>query len=183
MQRISTCTPNIRQLSLMGNPGVRSTFNGGSLLENNEYMWVLSRSLLLSGAIFFKLSHFRMYVIRLLPNLDYLDDVKISADQRIRATASASGHTMNLQHSLQHFAEHSISVPNMRTISKYDAKMDCYFEKHRNGLPKYASLKRSGSRFDRFWNRFWCEFFKFSIFICVSTAPVFSIVCSILFSA
>lgn len=42
MHQISICTPNIRQLSLMGNPGVRSTFNGGTSLDNNEYMWVLS---------------------------------------------------------------------------------------------------------------------------------------------
>lgn len=38
IQRCKICTPNLRQLSLMGNPGIRSTFNGGSLLENNDYM-------------------------------------------------------------------------------------------------------------------------------------------------
>lgn len=38
VQRINICTPNIRQLSLMGNPGVRSSFNGGTSLENNDYM-------------------------------------------------------------------------------------------------------------------------------------------------
>lgn len=39
IHRINVCTPNIRQLSLMGNPGVRSLLNGGSSIEHNEYMY------------------------------------------------------------------------------------------------------------------------------------------------
>lgn len=118
---------------------------------------------------------FRMYVTGFLPNLDYLDDIKITADQRIRATAPTNVYMMN--HSLRNFAEHSMSVPNMRSISKYDAKMDIHMRKHQNGLPIHA-LKRSGSRFNRFW--FDLEhFFKSNSYLqlclssCLITTPVF----------
>lgn len=38
VHRIRICTPNVRQLSLMGNPGVRSLLNGGSTQQHNDYM-------------------------------------------------------------------------------------------------------------------------------------------------
>ncbi|XP_055324292.1 leucine-rich melanocyte differentiation-associated protein-like [Sitodiplosis mosellana] len=99
VQRINICTPNIRQLSLMGNPGVRSSFNGGSTLENNDYM---------------------MYVIGSLPKLDYLDDVKITDCQRKMARAHTrllawNGASIN-------FGENYSSGTSMMTILKHDAK-------------------------------------------------------------
>lgn len=38
IHRLKVCTPNLRQLSLMGNPGSLSLLNGGSVLENNDYL-------------------------------------------------------------------------------------------------------------------------------------------------
>lgn len=56
IQRCKVCTPGIRHLSLMGNSGVRSTLNGCSSLENNDYMlvfYMFTSHLLLSNVIFF----------------------------------------------------------------------------------------------------------------------------------
>lgn len=38
IQRLKICAPNLRQLSLLGNPGALSIFNGASSVEHNDYM-------------------------------------------------------------------------------------------------------------------------------------------------
>lgn len=40
VKRIQACCPNLRQLSLLGNPGILSTFNGGTSLEHLDYRCV-----------------------------------------------------------------------------------------------------------------------------------------------
>lgn len=40
INRLQACCPNLRQLSLLGNPGISSTFNGGTAIEHFDYRWV-----------------------------------------------------------------------------------------------------------------------------------------------
>lgn len=71
--RIRDCCPSLRYLSLMGNPGATSSFNGNSTLEHNDY---------------------RMMVISILPQLRHLDDVEVTSAQR--AQARQYKHTYNI---------------------------------------------------------------------------------------
>lgn len=61
VHRIRDCCPSLRYLSLMGNPGATSSFNGNSTLEHNDY---------------------RLMVIGALPQLQHLDDAEVTASQR-----------------------------------------------------------------------------------------------------
>lgn len=38
MHRLKVCTPYVKQLSMLGNPGCLSQFNGASTVEHNDYM-------------------------------------------------------------------------------------------------------------------------------------------------
>ncbi|XP_053687279.1 uncharacterized protein LOC128736813 [Sabethes cyaneus] len=62
--RVRDCCPSLRILSLLGNPGATSSFNGNSTLEHNDY---------------------RMMVIGVLPQLRHLDDAEVTASQRAQA--------------------------------------------------------------------------------------------------
>ncbi|XP_055618945.1 leucine-rich melanocyte differentiation-associated protein-like isoform X2 [Toxorhynchites rutilus septentrionalis] len=64
VHRIRDCCPSLRYLSLLGNPGATSSFNGNSTLEHNDY---------------------RMMVISILPQLRYLDDAEVTEAQRVQA--------------------------------------------------------------------------------------------------
>lgn len=64
LYRIRDCCPQLKQLSLMANPGAMSSFNGNSSIENNDY---------------------RMLVISILPHLRHLDDTLVSGSQRTQA--------------------------------------------------------------------------------------------------
>lgn len=64
LYRIRDCCPSLRILSLLGNPGATSSFNGNSTLEHNDY---------------------RMMVISILPQLRYLDDAEVTSAQRVQA--------------------------------------------------------------------------------------------------
>lgn len=68
-----------------------------------------------------------MYVIRNLPNLEHLDDIKITDDLRALATAHDSS---NSNHVNIYFRKTYPSVPNMQTIWKYDTKINQSFSKH-----------------------------------------------------
>ncbi|EJY57579.1 AAEL005312-PE [Aedes aegypti] len=71
--RIRDCCPSLRYLSLMGNPGATSSFNGNSTLEHNDY---------------------RMMVISILPQLTHLDDAEVTSAQRVQAKQYK--HTYNI---------------------------------------------------------------------------------------
>lgn len=64
VHRIRDCCPSLRYLSLLGNPGATSSFNGNSTLEHNDY---------------------RMMVISVLPQLRHLDDAEVTTSQRAQA--------------------------------------------------------------------------------------------------
>ncbi|XP_037026029.1 leucine-rich melanocyte differentiation-associated protein-like isoform X2 [Bradysia coprophila] len=72
--RIQACCPNLRHLSLIGNPGILSAFNGASVLEHYDY---------------------RMYVISVLPKLQYLDDSVITEGQRQLANSNKRAYAMS----------------------------------------------------------------------------------------
>ncbi|XP_058829517.1 leucine-rich melanocyte differentiation-associated protein-like isoform X1 [Topomyia yanbarensis] len=69
--RIRDCCPSLRYLSLLGNPGATSSFNGNSTLEHNDY---------------------RMMVISVLPQLRHLDDAEVTSSQRIQARQFRHNH-------------------------------------------------------------------------------------------
>lgn len=62
--QIKSCCPSITYLSLLGNPGATTMFNGSTVLEQNDY---------------------RMYVIGQLQTLNYLDDILVTETQRAQA--------------------------------------------------------------------------------------------------
>lgn len=64
VHRIRECCPSLRYLSLLGNPGATSSFNGNSTLEHNDY---------------------RMMVLAVLPQLRHLDDAEVNSSQRAQA--------------------------------------------------------------------------------------------------
>ncbi|XP_031620200.1 leucine-rich melanocyte differentiation-associated protein-like [Contarinia nasturtii] len=121
VHRINICTPNIQQLSLMGNPGIRSTFNGGSSLENNDYM---------------------MYVIGNLPYLEVLDDARITDDQREVAIANVSSLAINGTASINFHKHYTSEITNRPTILKHDAKAIRHFGQL---VPKRSTYKFDGA--------------------------------------
>ncbi|XP_049297532.1 leucine-rich melanocyte differentiation-associated protein-like isoform X3 [Anopheles funestus] len=72
--RIRECCPLLKYLSLMGNPGATSSFNGNSTLEHNDY---------------------RLFVISILPQLRYLDDSEVTAAQRTQAKSFKQSYNLN----------------------------------------------------------------------------------------
>lgn len=64
LRRLQTSCPSLEQLSLLGNPGCQSTFNGGTLAEHTDY---------------------RLFVIGALPQLVHLDDGVVTDAQRKQA--------------------------------------------------------------------------------------------------
>lgn len=72
--RIRECCPSLKYLSLMGNPGATSSFNGNSTLEHNDY---------------------RLFVISILPQLRYLDDAEVTAAQRTQAKSFKHSYNLN----------------------------------------------------------------------------------------
>lgn len=64
LRRLQTSCPSLEQLSLLGNPGCQSTFNGGTLAEHTDY---------------------RLFVIGALPQLEHLDDGAVTEAQRKQA--------------------------------------------------------------------------------------------------
>uniref|UniRef100_A0A182MTQ8 U2A'/phosphoprotein 32 family A C-terminal domain-containing protein n=1 Tax=Anopheles culicifacies TaxID=139723 RepID=A0A182MTQ8_9DIPT len=72
--RIRECCPSLKYLSLMGNPGATSSFNGNSTLEHNDY---------------------RLFVISILPQLRYLDDSEVTAAQRTQAKSFKQSYNLN----------------------------------------------------------------------------------------
>lgn len=91
IQRIDICTPNIRQLSLIGNPGMRSSFNGGTSIENDDYMYVFVVALNVCLKFnFYTHLNCRIFVIGILQHLEYLDDVKITDTQRTKSRLLAN---------------------------------------------------------------------------------------------
>ncbi|XP_058125253.1 leucine-rich melanocyte differentiation-associated protein-like [Anopheles ziemanni] len=72
--RIRECCPSLKYLSLMGNPGATSSFNGNSSLEHNDY---------------------RLFVISLLPQLRHLDDSEVTAAQRTQAKSFKHSYNLN----------------------------------------------------------------------------------------
>lgn len=72
--RIRECCPSLKYLSLMGNPGATSSFNGNSTLEHNDY---------------------RLFVISILPQLRYLDDGEVTAAQRTQAKSFKQTYNLN----------------------------------------------------------------------------------------
>lgn len=72
--RIRECCPSLKYLSLMGNPGATSSFNGNSSLEHNDY---------------------RLFVISVLPQLRHLDDSEVTAAQRTQAKCFKQSYNLN----------------------------------------------------------------------------------------
>ncbi|XP_053666645.1 leucine-rich melanocyte differentiation-associated protein-like [Anopheles marshallii] len=72
--RIRECCPSLKYLSLMGNPGATSSFNGNSTLEHNDY---------------------RLFVISILPQLRYLDDSEVTPAQRTQAKNFKQSYNLN----------------------------------------------------------------------------------------
>lgn len=79
-----------------------------------------------------------MYVIGSLPKLEYLDDVKITDDQRAMSRAHYNSYAINTPF---HFNEHYSNDINMITMTKHDAKTVRHFGK--------LMPKRDISKFDR----------------------------------
>lgn len=75
-----------------------------------------------------------MHVIRALPNLDYLDDIKITAGQRAMARAHVNARALN--GSTINFRAEFSSTPNLLAIRKYDTKSRRQSAKHGNAIPK-----------------------------------------------
>lgn len=67
LRRLQTSCPSLEQLSLLGNPGCQSTFNGGTLAEHTDY---------------------RLFVIGALPQLVHLDDSAVTEAQRSQAAVN-----------------------------------------------------------------------------------------------
>ncbi|KAJ8955008.1 hypothetical protein NQ318_000440 [Aromia moschata] len=63
-RKLQRSCPNIKYLSLMGNPVAPSYLNGGS---------------------FYDYLHYRLFIISLFPNLIHLDDKAVTPDQRMEA--------------------------------------------------------------------------------------------------
>lgn len=72
--RIRDCCPSLKYLSLMGNPGATSSFNGNSTLDHNDY---------------------RMMVISILPQLHHLDDQEVTPAQRNQAKQQKSTYNIS----------------------------------------------------------------------------------------
>ncbi|KFB35643.1 AGAP007552-PA-like protein [Anopheles sinensis] len=72
--RIRECCPSLKYLSLMGNPGATSSFNGNSSLEHNDY---------------------RLFVISVLPQLRHLDDSEVTPAQRTQAKSFKHSYNLN----------------------------------------------------------------------------------------
>lgn len=88
-----------------------------------------------------------MFVIRICPNLDYLDDMKITDGQRALARAYVNARALN--GSPNNIRSEFSSTPNLLTIWKYDARTRRHHTKHGNVVPKLV-LKPNDSQSERF---------------------------------
>lgn len=105
----------------------------------------------------------RMYVIGSLPNLEYLDDVKISDEQR--AMARAHINTYSINGVPINFVEHFSNTAHMLTNSKYDGRTHRRYTKFGNGINKLVP-KRNGTKIDRLWVQFTFRFFLHWYYVC-----------------
>lgn len=95
IKRLEICCPNLKQLSLFGNPGISSTFNGGTALEHVDYRY--TKKILNVDNIFRQLIFlfYRMFVISILSRLQYLDDTIVTDAQRIQSKTYKSAYSSN----------------------------------------------------------------------------------------
>lgn len=81
-----------------------------------------------------------MCVIRSLPNVEYLDDLKVTDDLR----ALAHGHDdKKINHFHINFRKAYPSLPNMQTIWKYDTKAKRSISKHGNSFENLNLMLKS----------------------------------------
>lgn len=147
--------------------------NGKSWCAIIDKWWLITRKLWLYVSVFCVCAHllfcasfywckimyinytiFRMCVIRTLPKLEYLDDVKIMDGQRAMARTNISARTFNaIPINLR--GDFS-STPNLLTTTrKYDVRIRRYHTTKYGNIGPKLMTKPSTSKFDRIWNHLW----------------------------
>lgn len=84
-----------------------------------------------------------MYVIRNLPNVEYLDDIKVTNDLRALANADDDDNSKTSNHFHINFRKTYPSLPNMQTIWKYDTQTKRSISKHRNSFENLNLMLKS----------------------------------------
>lgn len=87
-----------------------------------------------------------MDVIRRLPNVEYLDDIKVTTD--LRALANAHDDNNKTNHFHINFRKQYPSLPNMQTIWKYDTKTKQSISKHGNSFENLHLVLKSSHHYN-----------------------------------